>query len=65
MSKVPGRRPFDLNMTMTWNDLEQVRTRLRRMWACAETNDDYQNLQNIEDAMTLLSDSIRAILAKR
>ncbi len=65
MSKVPERRAFDLNMTMTWNDVEQIRTRLRRMWACAETNDDYQNLQNIEDAMTLLSDSIRAILAKR
>jgi hypothetical protein len=63
--KVQERRPFDLNMTMTWNDVEQIRTRLRRMWACAETNDDYQNLQNLEDAMTLLSDSIRAILAKR
>jgi hypothetical protein len=65
MSKVPERRAFDLNMTMTWNDVEQIRTRLRRMWAAAETNDDYQNLQNLEDAMTLLSDSIRAILAKR
>jgi hypothetical protein len=65
MSKVTERRPFDLNMTMTWNDVEQIRTRLRRMWAAAETNDDYQNLQNLEDAMTLLSDSIRAILAKR
>ena len=63
--KVQERRPFDLNMTMTWNDVEQIRTRLRRMWASAETNDDYQNLQNLEDAMTLLSDSIRAILAKR
>jgi hypothetical protein len=65
MSKVPERRAFDLNLTMTWNDVEQIRTRLRRMWACAETNDDYQNLQNLEDAMTLLSDSIRATLAKR
>jgi hypothetical protein len=59
MSKVPGRRPFDLNMTMTWNDLQQVRSRVTRMWACAESDKDFEILENLDKALEMISDRIQ------
>ena len=58
MSKVPERRPFDLNLTMTWNDLQQVRSRVTRMWACAESDKDFEILENLDKALEMISDRI-------
>ena len=59
MSKVPQRRAFDLNLTMTWNDLQQVRSRVTRMWACAESDKDFQILENLDKALEMISDRIQ------
>jgi hypothetical protein len=65
MSKVPERRPFDLNLTMQWNDLQELLTRCNRMWACAESPGDFATLEDIERALVILSDNIRKVLDKR
>jgi hypothetical protein len=59
MSKVPQRRAFDLNLTMTWNDLQQVRSRVTRMWACAESDKDFEILENLDKALEMISDRIQ------
>ena len=59
MSKVPERRPFDLNLTMQWNDVQQLITRAKRMWACAENPADFEILENMENALENLSKNIR------
>jgi len=57
--KVAERRPFDLNLTMQWNDIQELLTRCKRMWACAETESDYEILQDMEKTLENLSDRIR------
>ena len=57
--KVIERRPFDLSLTMQWNDIQQLLTRSKRMWACAETESDYEILQEIEYSLEILADRIR------
>ena len=59
MSKVPERRPFDLNLTMQWNDVQQLITRAKRMWACAENPADFEILEDMEKALENLSKNIR------
>jgi hypothetical protein len=59
MTKVPDRRPFDMNLTMQWNDIQQLLTRCKRMWACAETPADFEILGEMEKALKNLSDRIR------
>jgi hypothetical protein len=62
--KVQERRPFDLNLTMQWNDIQELITRAKRMWACAETPGDFQTLEDMEAALESLADSIRNRLDK-
>jgi len=57
--KVPERRPFDMNLTMQWNDLQQLITRAKRMWACAENPSDFEILEDMENALENLSKNIR------
>jgi hypothetical protein len=64
MSKVAERRPFDINMTMQWNDIQELLTRCKRMWASAENPGDFQTLEDMEDALESLSDFIRNRLDK-
>ena len=64
MSKVAERRPFDINMTMQWNDIQELLTRCKRMWASAENPGDFQTLEDMEDALESLSDLIRNRLDK-
>ena len=64
MTKVPERRPFDMNLVMQWNDVQQLRTRSNRMWACAETDYDYVTLELVESCLDILSENIRKRLDK-
>lgn len=57
--KVVERRPFDLNLTMQWNDIQELLTRSKRMWACAENPADFEILENMEEALESLADRIR------
>ena len=57
--KVLDRRPFDMNLTMQWNDIQQLLTRAKRMWACAETPADFEILEEMEKTLENLSDRIR------
>jgi hypothetical protein len=63
--KVIERRPFDMNLTMQWNDIQQLITRAKRMWACAENPGDFQTLEDMEAALESLADFIRDRLDKR
>jgi hypothetical protein len=62
--KVPERRPFDLNLTMQWNDIQELLTRSKRMWACAENPADFQTLEDMETALENIADFIRNRLDK-
>jgi hypothetical protein len=62
--KVAERRPFDLNLTMQWNDIQQLLTRSKRMWACADNPGDFQTLEDMETALETLADFIRNRLDK-
>ena len=62
--KIVERRPFDMNLTMQWNDIQQLLTRCKRMWACAENPADFQILKHIEQTLQCLADSIRNRLDK-
>ena len=57
--KVVERRPFDINLTMQWNDVQELLTRCKRMWACAENPGDFQVLEDMEEALEILSKNIR------
>ena len=57
--KVLDRRPFDMNLTMQWNDIQQLITRAKRMWACAENPADFEILEEMEKTLENLSDRIR------
>jgi hypothetical protein len=59
MPKVKERRPFDINLTMQWNDIQQLLTRSKRMWACAENPADFEILEEMEQTLENLSDKIR------
>jgi len=62
--KVIERRPFDINMTMQWNDIQELLTRCQRMWACAENDDDFQAIEYMERVLHKLADNIRTRLDK-
>ena len=62
--RVVERRPFDLNLTMQWNEIQQLLTRCRRMWACADTPGDFQTLEDMEQALESLAKNIRNRLDK-
>lgn len=57
--KVVERRPFDLNLTMQWNDVQELLARCKRMWACAENPGDFQVLEDMEEALESLAKNIR------
>ena len=57
--KVVERRQFDLNLTMQWNDIQELLTRCKRMWACAENPGDFQVLEDMEEALESLAKNIR------
>jgi hypothetical protein len=63
--KVIDRRPFDLNLTMQWNDVQQLITRSKRMWASAEDDYDYVTLELVESCLEILAENIRKRLDKR
>jgi hypothetical protein len=62
--KVIERRPFDINLTMQWNDVQQLLTRSKRMWACAEDDYDYLTLELVESCLDSLAENIRKRLDK-
>jgi hypothetical protein len=62
--KVIDRRPFDLNLTMQWNDIQELLTRCKRMWACAESPGDFQTLEDMENDLHILAENIRKRLDK-
>ncbi len=62
--KVIDRRPFDINMTMQWNDIQELLTRCKRMWACAENPGDFRTLEDMEQALENIADNIRKTLDK-
>jgi len=62
--KVIDRRPFDINMTMQWNDIQELLTRCKRMWACAENPGDFQTLEELEKALENIANNIRKTLDK-
>lgn len=62
--KVVERRPFDMNLTMQWNDVQVLITRAKRMWACAENPGDFQALEDMERELETLADNIRRVLDK-
>lgn len=64
MTKVPERRPFDLSLVMQWNDVQQLITRSKRMWASAEDEYDYLTLELVEACLDILSENIRKRLDK-
>ncbi len=64
MAKVTERRPFDLNLTMQWNDIQELLTRCKRMWACAENPGDFQTLEDMEKALENIAGNIRNRLDK-
>lgn len=62
--KVIDRRPFDINLTMQWNDIQELLTRCKRMWACAENPGDFQTLEELEKALHIVAENIRTRLDK-
>jgi hypothetical protein len=62
--KVIERRPFDLNLTMQWNDIQELLTRCKRMWACAENPADFEILEDMEETLENLANKIRNRLDK-
>lgn len=62
--KVIERRPFDINLTMQWNDIQELLTRCKRMWASAENPADFEILEDIEYSLEILANSIRNRLDK-
>jgi hypothetical protein len=56
--KVQERRPFDMNLTMQWNDIQQLLTRCKRMWACADNPADFEILEEMEKTLESLADRI-------
>jgi muramidase (phage lysozyme) len=62
--KIIDRRPFDINMTMQWNDIQELLTRCKRMWASAENPGDFQTLEDIEQALENIANNIRKTLDK-
>jgi hypothetical protein len=62
--RVVERRPFDINMTMQWNDIQELLTRCKRMWACAENPGDFETLEELEKALHILAENIRTRLDK-
>jgi hypothetical protein len=49
---------------MQWNDIQELITRAKRMWACAENPGDFQTLEDMEAALESLANSIRNRLDK-
>jgi hypothetical protein len=62
--KVIERRPFDINLTMQWNDIQELLTRCKRMWASAENPADFEILEDMEYSLEILANSIRTRLDK-
>jgi hypothetical protein len=62
--KIIDRRPFDINMTMQWNDIQELLTRCKRMWASAENPGDFETLEELEKALHILAENIRTRLDK-
>ncbi len=62
--KVIERRPFDINLTMQWNDIQELLTRCKRMWACAENPGDFETLEELEKDLHIIADNIRNRLDK-
>ena len=62
--KIAERRPFDINMTMQWNDIQELLTRCKRMWACAESPGDFETLEELEKSLHIVAESIRTRLDK-
>ncbi len=63
-AKVIARRPFDINLTMQWNDIHELLTRCKRMWASAENPGDFQTLEELEKSLHILAENIRNRLDK-
>jgi hypothetical protein len=51
-------------MTMQWNDIQELLTRCKRMWACAENDDDFQAIEYMERVLHKLAENIRNRLDK-
>jgi hypothetical protein len=51
-------------MTMQWNDIQELLTRCKRMWACAENPGDFQTLEELEKSLHILAENIRNRLDK-
>lgn len=62
--KVIERRPFDLNLTMQWNDIQELLARCKRMWASAENLADFEILEEMEETLENLAQNIRNRLDK-
>ena len=62
--KIIDRRPFDINMTLQWNDIQELLTRCKRMWASAENPGDFQTLEELEKSLNILAENIRNRLDK-
>ena len=50
---------------MQWNDVQQLLTRSKRMWASAEDDYDYVTLELVEACLDILAENIRKRLDKR
>ena len=49
---------FVLNCKMTLNDVSQIQDRVRRMWACANSDADYALMEWVEIQLVAIRDAI-------
>jgi len=64
VSKVSPPNPFELNLKMMYNDVEQIRQRAKRMWACAESAHDFSIVEDLESRLEIISNRIVKTLDK-
>lgn len=60
--KVLPDDPFILNCKMLINDLFQVQSRVKRMWASSRNDADQMMLEYMEEHLTEMVDDLRAVL---
>ena len=62
VQKVSPTDPFTMNCKMTYNDIAQIQTRVKRMWAAAQSERDFGTLQYLEDMLENIQTELRVRL---
>ena len=59
MTKVVPPDAFTINLKMTYNDVQAMRDRVKRMWASSSGMEDWKLLDDLESYLESLSVKLR------